>query len=199
MGARSNRRDEIVEAAAQLFMQKGYTATSVRAISDAVGCTEAALYYHFKDGKRELLGAVCEVFAPDYQEILDECRDAETLGEFIMRFGAAGYKRLDTQQVERQRWMIAEFPHLSEDERLFFSNKLLGFHSGLAECLLKFVPNAHEAERAAWMILCTAIGFGQIFRSLEVEKHTDFSAPEIISMLKQALTCVYPKKTSSKA
>jgi AcrR family transcriptional regulator len=191
MGTRINRRDEIVDAAAQLFLRKGYNATSVREISDSVGVTEAALYYHFKDGKRELLGAVCEVFAPDYHDILDECRDAESLGEFITKFGIAGYKRLSTKQIEHQRWMIAEFPHLTEDERLFFINKMLGFHQGLAECIRKFVPDDYEAERAAWMILCTAIGFGQMFRSLELEKHTDFSAQELISMLQNALTCVY--------
>jgi len=57
---KTNRRDLIVETAARLFIEQGYTATSVRRIAEAVGCTEAALYYHFKDGKRQLLQAVVE-------------------------------------------------------------------------------------------------------------------------------------------
>jgi TetR/AcrR family transcriptional regulator, cholesterol catabolism regulator len=48
---RINRRDQIIDTAAQLFQEQGYTATSVRQIADAVGVTEAALYYHFLNAK----------------------------------------------------------------------------------------------------------------------------------------------------
>lgn len=40
-------REEILDAAAELFSQQGYTATSTRAIALAVGIKQASLYYHF--------------------------------------------------------------------------------------------------------------------------------------------------------
>lgn len=48
---RKNRGDgsrrDILDAAARLFQQKGYDATSLRALADAVGMKAGSLYYHF--------------------------------------------------------------------------------------------------------------------------------------------------------
>jgi AcrR family transcriptional regulator len=40
-------REQIIDAAAHLFVERGYAATSTRAIADAVGIRQASLYYHF--------------------------------------------------------------------------------------------------------------------------------------------------------
>lgn len=42
-------RDEILDAAAELFTTGGFTATSTRAIADAVGVRQASLYNHFEN------------------------------------------------------------------------------------------------------------------------------------------------------
>jgi AcrR family transcriptional regulator len=47
-------REEILDAAAELFTSRGYAATSTRTIADAVGIRQASLYYHFGN-KEELL------------------------------------------------------------------------------------------------------------------------------------------------
>ena len=48
----SSARDDILGAARVLFAERGYAATSVREIAEAVGVTKPTLYYHFgsKDG-----------------------------------------------------------------------------------------------------------------------------------------------------
>jgi AcrR family transcriptional regulator len=46
--------DQILDAAARLFVQRGYTATSTRAIADEVGIRQASLYYHFPSKERLL-------------------------------------------------------------------------------------------------------------------------------------------------
>jgi AcrR family transcriptional regulator len=50
-------REKILVAAKSLFIQKGYHGLAMREISDAVGVSKAALYYHFKD-KEELFLAI---------------------------------------------------------------------------------------------------------------------------------------------
>ena len=80
---RVNRRDLIVETAAELFKKHGYNATSVRQIAEAVGVTEAALYYHFKAGKRELFEAVLKDEMPDFIQTIDRCHDCESLTERV--------------------------------------------------------------------------------------------------------------------
>jgi AcrR family transcriptional regulator len=47
-------REQILEAAAALFVEQGFAATSTRAIADRVGIRQASLYYHFA-GKDDIL------------------------------------------------------------------------------------------------------------------------------------------------
>lgn len=47
-------REEILDAAAELFTSRGFAATSTRTIADAVGIRQASLYYHVSN-KEELL------------------------------------------------------------------------------------------------------------------------------------------------
>lgn len=52
-----NRRQQLLEAAADLFSVKGYAGTSIRDIADVVGMLPGSMYYHFRS-KEELLLAV---------------------------------------------------------------------------------------------------------------------------------------------
>jgi AcrR family transcriptional regulator len=47
-------RDDILEAAAQIIREKGYHATSMQDIADAVDLRKASLYHHF-NGKQKIL------------------------------------------------------------------------------------------------------------------------------------------------
>ncbi|HEX2907578.1 MAG TPA: helix-turn-helix domain-containing protein, partial [Phototrophicaceae bacterium] len=74
MSPRVSRREQLVEHATRLFVEQGYHATSVRQITQAADCNEAALYYHFPKGKRELLQAVIEEQTPDLVDALEHCQ-----------------------------------------------------------------------------------------------------------------------------
>jgi AcrR family transcriptional regulator len=49
-----NPREQILDAAAALFVENGFSATSTRAIAERVGIRQASLYYHFA-GKDDML------------------------------------------------------------------------------------------------------------------------------------------------
>src|SRR5215472_6969446 len=59
-----NRRSQILRAAEKLMHSRGLTGVTTRQISKEVGCSEAALYFHFK-GRLELLLAMLEESLPD--------------------------------------------------------------------------------------------------------------------------------------
>jgi len=40
-------RQRILDVASELFVERGYDATSLREIAERLGVTKAALYYHF--------------------------------------------------------------------------------------------------------------------------------------------------------
>ena len=52
-------RDEILEAATQIFGQKGFHATSMQDIAEAVNLQKASLYYHISS-KQEILVEVLD-------------------------------------------------------------------------------------------------------------------------------------------
>jgi TetR/AcrR family transcriptional regulator, cholesterol catabolism regulator len=54
-----NRRAQLLDAAARLFAERGYHATSMRDLAKAVGMLSGSIYYHF-ESKEEMLLAVYE-------------------------------------------------------------------------------------------------------------------------------------------
>jgi AcrR family transcriptional regulator len=53
----SPRRREVLDEAARLFYERGYSATSMDDVADAVGLTKGTLYHHFP-GKSEILAQI---------------------------------------------------------------------------------------------------------------------------------------------
>jgi len=186
MPERINRRDNIVDAAAQLFVQNGYDATSVRQIADVVGVTEAALYYHFKDGKRELLEAVIGCQIPDLMNLVEECEGAETLQDFIVQFGQR-MSTLNPKRVEKLRWMVTEFPRMTGDERALFHRKHMAFQNSLAIALQRFVSEPDQARTMAAAIVCLMFGYGFLFVNLDLQSVIDVDKLDIIQLLAQGM------------
>lgn len=68
------QRDDILKAAAQIFREKGYHATSMQDIADAVRLQKASLYHHIK-GKQEILlsilNLVLDLLIADMHAVVD--------------------------------------------------------------------------------------------------------------------------------
>jgi AcrR family transcriptional regulator len=72
-GGDRSPREQILEAAAELFVGQGISATSTRAIADKVGIRQASLYYHFA-GKDDIL---LELLRTSVRPSLDTARALE--------------------------------------------------------------------------------------------------------------------------
>ncbi|MEV4414390.1 helix-turn-helix domain-containing protein [Catellatospora sp. NPDC049609] len=94
-------REEILDAAAELFAQRGYAATSTRLIAEAVGIRQASLYYHF-DNKEQILAELLEATV---RPSLDYAADLERQG---MHPAAALHElaRYDVGVLLTARWNI---------------------------------------------------------------------------------------------
>ena len=80
-------RDRIIEAADQLFYQKGYEHTSFSDIAGAVQISRGNFYYHFKT-KDEILDAVINLRLANTQKMLEQWeiqgeRPADRIRSFI--------------------------------------------------------------------------------------------------------------------
>ena len=70
---KSNTREEILEAALDLFAVNGYEATSISQLADAVGIRKASLYSHFAN-KQDILDTVVETVLKGYALIQGQMR-----------------------------------------------------------------------------------------------------------------------------
>jgi len=84
---KKNTKDRILEAAIELFAQRGYTGVSVRDITKEVGVKESSLYNHFKN-KEDVLNTILELF---YDEIGKTSFSLETIEEGLNHMDLSGF------------------------------------------------------------------------------------------------------------
>ena len=183
---RINRRDVIIDIASRLFITQGYEATSVRQIAEEVGVTEAALYYHFKDGKRELLQCVAEHAMPDLMQALVGMDDAQSLYEFITRFVTAVSTNWPPRMA-RLRWVISEFPRWNDEERAIFHRKHRRFQDAVVAQVARFVDDDREAYVIGYTLMCALFGYGNLFINMNLDRVSDFKVEEMGELLATSL------------
>ena len=169
-------RDVIIEKAGDLFRAQGYMATSIKQIANAAGCTTAALYYHFEDGKRHILREVIRASAGSAQ-ILRSLPEADTLEEFLMELAGVLARRLP-EVGKRINWIMLEFGALPDDEKQVFQDLLLGIPGALRERIGAYVHDDATADRLTWLIFCSFFGYQQIFAQMEMGQRVDLSMQE---------------------
>jgi AcrR family transcriptional regulator len=98
---RSGRQDVILDAAARLFSTRGYHATSVQDIADAVGILKGSLYHHFESKEAILYRIVKEPIA----------RLHRTVGEIAVMPGPAA-ARLERAAAAHVQAFHDHYPHL---------------------------------------------------------------------------------------
>lgn len=66
MSANGNTKQEILDAALELFSVQGYEATSISQLAEAVGIRKASLYSHFEN-KQAILDALMQTILEQYE------------------------------------------------------------------------------------------------------------------------------------
>ena len=103
---REQRWDEIIHAAASIFYEKGYEATSLQDIASAVGLLKGSIYYYI-DTKEDLLYELVVRAQAVFRETLVEDEDLAAspaplrLRQFVLRF-------MRLKEREREWGIVAE-------------------------------------------------------------------------------------------
>lgn len=116
------RREELLDAAHELFSTVGYERTSVQQITDAVGVAKGT-FYHYFESKQDLLAQLVDRFAGDLFDQLDKALrkiDDDALHRLRAFF------TLSTQwKMERRAVTIAFGEWLFLDDNLPLLHKLM--------------------------------------------------------------------------
>lgn len=119
-----NTKEKIIEEALKLFSEKGFEAVSIRAIADAVGIGNSALYKHFSS-KQEIFDSIVilskEKYLSQCQNITKDIRGINAVKENCIRMFI--YQTTDPWIVNfRQLLLLEKFhnPQMAEIYKEFF-------------------------------------------------------------------------------
>ena len=173
---RGNTKQAILEASLELFSVRGFEATSISQIADAVGIRKASLYSHF-DSKQAILDAIVKEVLRQYGEHSIFARanwekDADNLpltaDEAVRMIQGQIRYILHDPAISRARKMLVieqfQNPELAKLQTKQNYSDVLGYFTGLIKCLIqKGVLAADDPEIMAaqfclpisvWINLC---------------------------------------------
>lgn len=97
----SSRRDQILNAALNLFVRDGSDATGVRAIASEAGIRQASIYYYFAS-KDEILDALIDRVSAGHMRIRDVPDDADLATALTL----IGRRFLETMAIPASRDLV---------------------------------------------------------------------------------------------
>jgi len=112
-----SRKEAIKNAAARLFRKRGFKATSMRDIAEAVGIKAASIYNHIKSKQEllsELLMEIAIIFTKEMRMIQQTSLDAKQKLERLI----ALHVRLTIEHTDAIALIAGEWVHLEEEEKL---------------------------------------------------------------------------------
>jgi AcrR family transcriptional regulator len=108
-------RERILAVANELFTEQGYEGTSLREISDRLGITKAALYYHFRS-KDEILTTLLKPFFELLDDLLgrlEDARDVEAWADALTWMVTKIFDYLDFFRLMGSNRHVVELVHES--------------------------------------------------------------------------------------
>lgn len=112
----TNRQQEIILESARLFRERGYLATSIRDISDAMSMTSAALYYHFKN-KEEVLLEIMRLSLHNLHQAVTAAITQESTPWGQLRTALRTHLRISVEYQDFAIVLLKDLRHLSHEER----------------------------------------------------------------------------------
>jgi len=134
-------RERILDAALTLFAQKGYEATSMREISQQLGITKAALYYHF-DSKADIVRAMLADTEQQVSGLVDWARSQPNTPELRRQVLTRWSDIMQAHGLAVFRFVVANrkvIDDLSPDRHG-------GMHECLGELYQALAPEGESAE-----------------------------------------------------
>ncbi|MCK6456975.1 MAG: TetR/AcrR family transcriptional regulator [Phycisphaerae bacterium] len=114
--ATTDRRDQIMQVAAHLFRERGFHATSVREIADAVGLQGGSLYAHV-DSKDDLLWEIVNRSADRFFEALSPVLNSDLDILHKLRDAITTHVGVITADLDAAAVYTTEWRHLPPDRQ----------------------------------------------------------------------------------
>lgn len=109
-----SRKVQIEGVATELFRKKGYAATSMRDLAQAVGMEAASIYSHIKN-KESLLSSICFRLADAFMEAKKEMEQQSLPAPQLLQKAIEAHVRVITNNLDASAVFLHEWRHLSPE------------------------------------------------------------------------------------
>lgn len=152
------RRQQIVEAAVELFSRKGFRGTRTREIAEAAGISEAMIYRHFAT-KRELYSAIIEAKSAT-EELLASAATAAHGNDDAGVLQAVGLKMIEQTVRDPSLMRLLLFSALEGHElsEIFFESRVKRLHQFLSSYIRKRIKEGRFRSMDALVVARGFIG-----------------------------------------
>ncbi len=124
----SPKKEQILTAATRLFHERGYHATSVRDIADAVGIQGGSLYAHF-ESKDDVLWDIVNLSADAFFAALDPVIRSNRDTNAKLRDAIIAHIGVITRDLDAAAVYTTEWRHLATERRTEFSARRDAYES----------------------------------------------------------------------
>lgn len=167
---KASKKEIILQKAATMFREKGFAATSMRDLAEAVGIEAASLYNHIRS-KNEILEAICFNVANRFNQNMEtieagqgnSIQKVETLLRFHIRQMVENYEEV---YVSDREWKHLEEPYLSN-----FQNQRRNYRKRFASIIEKGIQKNEikkiDASTAVLIMLHAVSGIESWHRAKE--------------------------------
>ncbi|MFM2229870.1 MAG: HTH-type transcriptional repressor KstR2 [Bacteroidota bacterium] len=154
-----DRKTEIINVAARLFKEKGYSAVTVRDIAQALNIKAASLYNHITS-KQEILVLIVITIAEEFTEVMEAVRQSETtaiakIDRIIQLHIDITLRNPDALACLNNDWMHLE----KEDDLKYFLKMRTDYEENFRQIVKEGIQNAeiqtHNPEVIIFSILST--------------------------------------------
>ena len=188
-----NTKDRILEAAIELFAEKGFSEVSVREITRAVGIKESSMYNHF-ESKQQILDEIFEFLKRQFDAMTIP---EEAAAEMIANLTPEGFMDLSIQSFQMylgnplfvKIWRILSierFTNLRARE-LFnkhFMDEPIEYQARVFEALMERGAMKKQNPRLLAREFFSYILF-IYFRYIETDRNVNINSPEFHEMIKE--------------
>ena len=117
-----SRKEQIIDAAAKLFKEKGYAASSMRDLAQVMGMEASSLYSHIKSNE-EILESICFGMADKFLSAIEEVNDIYFNAEERLRMAIRNHVLIITSHPDHSAMFIKEWRGLTEPKLGQFKEK----------------------------------------------------------------------------
>lgn len=116
------RREQIIEAAVELFISKGFHKTTTREISQSSGFSIGTLYEYI-ESKEDVLYLVCDDIHQKMEERLKEIIVEEATTVHMLRSAISGFMRVVDDMQDRVLLIYQEIKSLPKEQMIYVLQK----------------------------------------------------------------------------